>query len=586
MANFTKARKTFTEALTFSRALGTFEPAADGLFNAVGTNEPRFSVGNLEPVVPSGNVVAHPRDMTNAAWDSFGTGTCTRTGVGITFERNSACVLSDTGSGALYAVEQWLEIPTTNQTNVASVFIGKTVGATTYPAVSFQYANLASDWCLNTNTGVATRITAAGYDGACSIEDHGPFWRVIITLQNTTASPDAVLTIYPAFNATGGATYNNSTTGSCVVDFCTVELGLSAPSAVSTVLTGGGLAIESGSTNLLLYCRDLTNAAWDPEATITRTKNAVGIDGVANSATTLNDTDGTYNSHVRQEVTLAAVNQPCVGSCFFGKTGTAQYPALGFQITGGGSEIVMINAMTGAIASTFGGAPAATVEDYGDFWRVSITITNSASSTFGALDIHPALASGAATGSIIADFAMIEQGRSTASSPISTTTATVTRPSESAVNALFSTWGRQQFFTMLVEIEDFQMTPAGGDILSLYKTGTDRIRISSDPGSGGRFAIHSAMDTGGTKTRYFTATSSAKIAISSSGYSASDGVIKAVNGASLTDDFTSAVYSDITSLGIGRGQATTNPPQSMTIKRIEFWPKASTAAELEALTAL
>lgn len=342
----------------------------------------------------------------------------------------------------------------------------------------------------------------------------------------------------------------------------------------------GGLALESGSTNLLLHCRDLSNAAWTTEATIARAKDAIGIDGAANSATTLTDNDGTTNAYVRQIVTLSAVVQDCVASVFFGKTGTAKYPAMSFEITGARYDTVTINSLTGAMYSATSGATYF-IESFGSFWRLSIMIRNTTANTFSSVVIHPALLTGSATGSIIADFAMIEQGRSTASSPISTTTATVTRPSESAVNALFSTWGRQQIFTMLLEIENFQMTPAGGDILSLYKTGTDRIRISSDPGSGGRFALISAMDTGGSKIQHFTATQSAKIAISC-GESA---VIKSVNGASASDALTSAAYSDITSLGIGRGQATTNPPQSMTIKRIEFWPKASTSAELEALTA-
>lgn len=402
MANFTKARKLFTEALTFSRALGTFQPDADGLYYAVDTDEPRFSAGGLAIESASENEIWHCRDMSNgAAWGVNGTITRARNAVGITGSANTASTLTVTAGAITSTVYQGVTIASTDQNIVASVFVLKTTGATIHPMFQLILGPSlrASAFVINTNTGVATNISSQGANGTCTVGDFGDFWRVVIVLQNTSADTGATMHIWPAAS-NNGTGHQTNLTGSCVVDF-----------------------------------------------------------------------------------------------------------------------------------------------------------------------------------------AMIEQGRSAASSPISTTTATVTRPSESAVNALFSTWGRQQFFTLLVEIDGFEMTPAGGDILSLYKVGTDRIRISSDPGSGGRFALISAMDTGGNKTRYFTATRSAKIAISSSGYSAGGGVIKAVNGVSATDNITSSVYSDITSLGIGRGQATTNAPQSLTIKRIEFWPKLMTAAELEALTA-
>lgn len=346
--------------------------------------------------------------------------------------------------------------------------------------------------------------------------------------------------------------------------------------------SAGGLAIESGSTNMLLHCRDMANGAWGTEGTIARSKNAIGIDGVANSATTLTDNDGIYNSYVRQIVTLSAVVQDCVASVYFGKTETAKYPAMSFEITAARSDDVMINSLTGAIHSATAGTTAV-VESFGGFWRLSIMIRNTGANTFSAVTLHPALFSGASTGAIIADFAMIEQGRTKASSPIATTTATVARPNESAINAAFSTWGRQSIFTILVEFADFDAVD-GGDMFALYKSGLDRIRITCNANSG-IFSILSEMDTGGLKTRTFTATSAGKIAISV-GSPGGEGVIKACNGVTLSDALTSATHNDITNLGLGRGQATTTPPKSVTISRIEFWPKAMTAAELQALTAL
>lgn len=67
-------------------------------------------------------------------------------------------------------------------------------------------------------------------------------------------------------------------------------------------LTGAprGLLLEGQRTNLLLWNRDLTNAAWT-KTNMTIAKNAVGIDGVSASASTL--TAGANNAIVLQAVT-------------------------------------------------------------------------------------------------------------------------------------------------------------------------------------------------------------------------------------------------------------------------------------------
>ncbi len=64
-----------------------------------------------------------------------------------------------------------------------------------------------------------------------------------------------------------------------------------------------GLLVEPARTNVVLWCRDLTNAAWT-KTNVTAAKTATGWDGVANSCTRLTATSA--NGTVSQSITLAS----------------------------------------------------------------------------------------------------------------------------------------------------------------------------------------------------------------------------------------------------------------------------------------
>ena len=77
-----------------------------------------------------------------------------------------------------------------------------------------------------------------------------------------------------------------------------------------TELTGAqylGYWTEEARTNTCLFGRDFTNAAW-VKTTCTPALDQVGIDGVANTASSLLATAG--NATVKQTLALAAVNRP------------------------------------------------------------------------------------------------------------------------------------------------------------------------------------------------------------------------------------------------------------------------------------
>lgn len=88
------------------------------------------------------------------------------------------------------------------------------------------------------------------------------------------------------------------------------------------ITKGYGLWAEESRNFPVLWCRDLSNAAWT-KSNMTASKNLVGIDGVANTATTLTAT--ATNATVSQAVTMTS--QLCVSSVFLKRvagTGTVE----------------------------------------------------------------------------------------------------------------------------------------------------------------------------------------------------------------------------------------------------------------------
>lgn len=68
-------------------------------------------------------------------------------------------------------------------------------------------------------------------------------------------------------------------------------------------ITDLGLLVEQAATNVVLWNRDLTNAAWTP-SNITPLKNQTGADGTANAASSITATAG--NGTILQAITLGS----------------------------------------------------------------------------------------------------------------------------------------------------------------------------------------------------------------------------------------------------------------------------------------
>lgn len=180
---------------------------------------------------------------------------------------------------------------------------------------------------------------------------------------------------------------------------------INTPRFDSVISTGAylGYRSEGARTNLLLWNRDFTNAAW-VKLLGTAAKTATGIDGVANSASTLTATsDGaTY----LQTITAAASSR--------------SFAIYVKRITG-----------TGAISVTQDGITYTTI-------TVTSSWTRCATLNASVLNATPGIKI-ATSGDVIAvDYGSFEAG-AFVSSPIATTTASVARSADLAVISTINT---------------------------------------------------------------------------------------------------------------------------------------------------
>jgi len=169
-----------------------------------------------------------------------------------------------------------------------------------------------------------------------------------------------------------------------------------APIAAANLL---GFRREAAATNNLLYSRDLSNAAWSTKTNITAAKTATGLDGIANTTTTLTATAA--DAIILQPITLASAAR-CASAYVKRRTGTG---TISFTQDGGSTWTDITSQINGSTWS-----------------RVQITSTLA----------NPSVGFKISTSGDEIDVDCVQNEAGTwATSPIVTTTATVTRNAES-----------------------------------------------------------------------------------------------------------------------------------------------------------
>ena len=169
-----------------------------------------------------------------------------------------------------------------------------------------------------------------------------------------------------------------------------------------------GFRREAAATNNLLHSRDLSNAAWSTKTNITAGKTATGLDGIANTATTL--TASAADAIILQPITLASAAR-CASAYVKRRTGTG---TISFT-QDGGSTWTDITSQIKSITWS----------------RVQITATLA----------NPSVGFKISTSGDAIDVDCVQnEAGAVATSPIVTTTAAVTRNADSLAYQTASNW--------------------------------------------------------------------------------------------------------------------------------------------------
>jgi hypothetical protein len=309
-----------------------------------------------------------------------------------------------------------------------------------------------------------------------------------------------------------------------------------------TTLTPRGLLVEPQRTNLLLWNRDLTNAAWTA-SNVTVAKTATGIDGVANSASQLTATSD--NGTVLQGVTSGSAARA-----------TSAYVR---RVSGSGTVRVTQN----------GGTNWTDVVVTSSWTRVgpaSATITN------------PSVGFQLATsGDVIeVDYVQLENGN-IPSSAILTTTASATRAVDNIIAANLVTLGyNANEGTFVVEAE---LHAASGMTFVSVDDGSNANRFLMRVSSGGNYNVQ--VTTGGISQVNSNAgmLSGGVIQKVAMAYKAND-VAFVSNGGTVTVD-ASVTLPAVSTLRLGNNLAGTEPLGGW-LRKVTYYPQRLANGQLQA----
>lgn len=302
-------------------------------------------------------------------------------------------------------------------------------------------------------------------------------------------------------------------------------------------------------TNLALWNRDLTNAAW-VSTNGTPLKNQVGLDGVANSASSFTATVG--NATCLQSITSASAARV---TSFYLK-----------RLTG-----------TGAVNIT---------QDNGTTWT-AVTLT-SAWQRFQitATLANPVIGIRVVTSgdSVALDFAQHESGSSAASSPIPTTSASVIRQPD-VLTASISPWYRQDEGTVVFEGIANEIAASSGldaRVPFAFSNGSSSELVSCYYNSNGTVAPFirdgGVTQTSGNSVNSVSASSVHRIALA---YRLND-CAQVVSGGSVLSD-ASATMPTITQLNLGTRSGSTAAFMGYA-RRFQYYNRRLTNSEIQGLS--
>ena len=258
------------------------------------------------------NLILYSSNFSNAAWV---TNSATVAGSGPTTPAgNTSYSITATATSFAYIYQNLSGVPISGN----KYLVSRVVKAGTASIVTLGLQSQADVYFDLTN--LTTNIVGSGAANA-TVTDIGNGWRRISAVWTYGgASPARVyMSMASTLSNQGGLTvgwyyYTAEATYSAVTyettprtqdQVITTSAAYYGPrfDYDPSTLAPRGLLVEEARTNVALYSRDMTNAAW-VKSSITAALNQTGLDGVANSASSI--TASGANGTILQTVTLAS----------------------------------------------------------------------------------------------------------------------------------------------------------------------------------------------------------------------------------------------------------------------------------------
>jgi len=394
------ARKHQLEQVTYQTTPGPYVATTSAAYYG-----PRFDNTPWSPT----NLMTNSNAVTSAGWGNAGFTSLTQ-GAPDPNGGTSAWTLTETTSSTYHTLQFGVAV-TLGQPATASVFLA--AGTRRYVAITMQNAGTnyfyaivdTQTWTVTGSGGLGTGVFLGS-----SVQSAGNgFYRVSVT-GSIPAIGSYTFDVTGSSAATYGGTWNYLGNGSTIIlfgaqteQFATQTTpGPYVATTTAAVVGVGtsplGLLIEEARTNVVLHNRDLTNAAWTLGATMTRAKNQIGIDGVANSASSITGGAVSATNTILQAITL---------------TSSARFQSAYVKRLVGTGVVNM---------TTDGGTTWTAITVTSAYTRVTIPTQTLANPSVGFQIMT-------STDSIAVDFVQNENG-TFATSPIFTSTAAVTRAAD------------------------------------------------------------------------------------------------------------------------------------------------------------
>ena len=140
-----------------------------------------------------------------------------------------------------------------------------------------------------------------------------------------------------------------------------------------------GILIEEARTNIIQESETMTTW-WSANGTPTQVLTAIGVDGAA-GAMTLTDNDGAaFEFYYASGISVSANTNTHIATIYYAKTTSASsFPGVSLQVLGTTErQDTTINTDTGVLSNRDGvtSTGSATSQSIGNFWKVSIYVTN------------------------------------------------------------------------------------------------------------------------------------------------------------------------------------------------------------------